>query len=160
VSSAAQHHPLGQPSAGAADGSLSASFPAVAESLASIRNAAASFALQGDAPPDTVDAIRLVCSEAAANVVEHAYINSPGEIHLRAVRNSEAVWIVVADDGQGLVPRPDKRSAGVGFGWMATFSDAMTLEPAFGGGLEMVFRFRLADGPQSESAVHSASGVR
>ena len=160
MSSAAQHHPLGQPSADAADGSLSVSFPAVAESLASIRDAAVAFALQGDASLDTVDAIRVVCSEAAANVVEHAYTNSEGEIHLRAVRNSEALWIVVADDGQGLVPRPGKRSAGVGFGWMARFSDAMTLEPAFGGGLEMVFRFRLAEGEQSESGVPGGSGVR
>jgi len=145
MSRAEQPYPLGQPAADAADGALSISFPAVAGSLASVRDAAVAFASQADLSQDTVEAVRLVCSEAAANVVEHAYPGSDGEIHLRAVRNSEALWVVVADDGQGLRLRPDKRSTGFGFGWMARFSDAMTLEPGPGGGLEVSFRFGVSD---------------
>ena len=122
--------------------------------MACVRDAVVVFAQQADVSQDTVDAIRLVCSEAAANVVEHAYTTSAGEIHVRAVRNSEALWFVVADDGEGLVLRPGKRGAGFGFGWMARFSDAMTLESVPGGGLELSFRFGLGCVPERDATAH------
>lgn len=145
MSPAAQQYPLGQPTSDDAEAVLAKSFPAVAESLGPVRDTVVAFAAQADVSEDTVEAIRLVCSEAAANVVEHAYPASAGDIHLRAVRNSQALWIVIADDGRGLVVRLGKPSTGFGFAWMARFSDAMTLEPAPSGGLELSFRFRLRD---------------
>ncbi len=119
------------------------SFPAVPEQLALVRDAVTQFAEAVNVSVDTLEAMRLVCSEAAANVVEHAYDATPGEVHLTALCEDRTVWLVVADDGRGLTVRRGKPDTGFGFAWMARFSDAMTVEPAPTGGVEVSFRFRV-----------------
>src|SRR5437773_12307758 len=89
-----------------AERSMRASFPAIAASVRKVRHALVVFAESVGAPSQTIEAIRLVGSEAATNVVQHAYNGRPGRIHVRAIhvraiRDSDAIWVAVADQGCG-----------------------------------------------------------
>jgi anti-sigma regulatory factor (Ser/Thr protein kinase) len=135
--------PLDRPDPERAERVIARSFPAVPESLGPLRDAVTRFAEAAGAGSETLEAIRLVSSEAAANAIEHAYDPGSGEVHLTAIHGPGAIWVVVADDGRGLRIHPGRPSAGFGFAWMARFSDAMTVEPAPNGGVEVSFRFRV-----------------
>jgi anti-sigma regulatory factor (Ser/Thr protein kinase) len=111
-----------------------------------VRNAAVEFAEAAGATDETVEAVRLTCSEAAANVVEHAYIATPatpGDIAVTAELDADAIWIVVADQGCGMAFGNSEPGLGLGIVWMAWFSDGLTLRASEGGGLEVTLRFSL-----------------
>jgi serine/threonine-protein kinase RsbW/stage II sporulation protein AB (anti-sigma F factor) len=59
--------------------------------------------------------------EACANAVVHAYRRSPvpGEIHLRALVEDNALVVEVRDDGSGPSPRTDSPGMGLGLPLMA-----------------------------------------
>lgn len=133
--------PLGRPVAKEAERALSRSYPAVPESLSLIRQSLVGFGQESGASTGTVEAIRLVSSEAAANVVAHAYDAEPGCIHITAMCDTQAIWVVVADDGHGLTADRERPGLGVGFPWMALFSDAMTVDSRPSGGLQVSLRF-------------------
>jgi anti-sigma regulatory factor (Ser/Thr protein kinase) len=148
--------PPGGPSgAGAAhapqDGSaaFSASYPARAESVGKARAAVAAFASRSGAAPATVEAVRLAVSEAATNVVVHAYrdLETPGEIDVAAAQAAGELWVIIADNGSGLHPRPDSPGLGLGLGLIAQVSDGLDLVHRAAGGLELRMRFVLAPGP-------------
>jgi anti-sigma regulatory factor (Ser/Thr protein kinase) len=133
--------PLDRPDINDAERVLVEAYPAVAPSVSRVRHAMVGFAEQASASAETVEAIRLVASEAAANVVEHAYRGEPGPLHVTAMLDSEAIWLVISDEGRGLTIDRHRPGLGVGFSWMAIFSDAMTVDSAPGGGLEITLRF-------------------
>src|SRR5256885_6920834 len=58
--------------------SMSVSFPAVTASVRKVRHALVTFARAAGATTDKIEAIRVVASEAATNVVAHAYDGVPG----------------------------------------------------------------------------------
>ena len=116
---------------------------AVPESVRRVRNDIADFAREAGAPDRAVDAIRQASSEAAANVVEHAYEGEPGRIDVRAELEETAIQVVVSDGGRGLAFGNNRLSPGLGFIWMLWFSDSMTLGSSEPGGLEVKMLFSL-----------------
>jgi anti-sigma regulatory factor (Ser/Thr protein kinase) len=124
--------------------SLSESFPAVAESVPHARSAVGAFAAAAGASEEQLHGIRLVVSEAVSNAVLHAYDGSCGQIHVTAALVPGELWVLVADDGCGLRAAPSpSRGLGLGLGWMAQFSDGLTLVTRSSGGLEVRMRFGL-----------------
>ena len=116
---------------------------AVPESLRRVRNDISDFAREAGAPNRAVEAIRQASSEAAANVVEHAYDSEPGRINVRAELERAAIQVVVSDRGRGLAFGNSRPSLGLGFIWMLWFSDSMTLGASEPGGLEVKMLFSL-----------------
>jgi anti-sigma regulatory factor (Ser/Thr protein kinase) len=115
----------------------------VPESVRRVRNAVVEFAETAGASDETVEAVRLTASEAAANVVEHAYGPTPGPIDVTAELDADAIWIIIADQGRGLGFGNSEPGLGLGFIWMAWFSDGLTLAASQAGGLEVTLRFSL-----------------
>lgn len=124
---------------------LSASYPSQAESVAAIRAAVVDFAARHGASPATLDAVRLAVSEAATNVVVHAYRDerARGEIELSASIAGGELWVIVADGGSGLRARRDSPGLGLGLGLIAGVADGIDLVQRAGGGLELRMRFAL-----------------
>jgi serine/threonine-protein kinase RsbW len=122
---------------------LSRSYPAVADSVPRAREEAKGFAESAGASEEQLDAIRLAVSEAATNVVVHAYDGAPGEIQLNACVDEEALWIEVADEGVGLRPRIEGRGLGVGLALISQVTDAFTIATRESGGTEVQMRFGL-----------------
>jgi len=120
---------------------MTVSFPATAASLGKVRLALVTFAQAAGAATEKIEAIRVVASEAATNVVAHAYNEKPGDIHVAASADSDSIWIVIADRGRGL--DADEGAFGTGLAVMTEFSDAMSLTSPPTGGLEVELRFRL-----------------
>ena len=89
-------------------------FPAVADSVPRAREALSTFARAAGASAEQLDSIRLAVSEAATNVVVHAYDDDAGRILLDASLSARELWVLIADDGLGM--RPQIQSAGLGFG--------------------------------------------
>jgi anti-sigma regulatory factor (Ser/Thr protein kinase) len=122
---------------------LSASYAARPESVAAARAAVVEFAASNGASPAKLEAVALAVSEAATNVVVHAYRDAaePGAIEVAAATAGGELLVIVADDGSGLRPRRD--SKGHGFGLIAHVSDGVDLVHRAAGGLELRMRFAL-----------------
>jgi stage II sporulation protein AB (anti-sigma F factor) len=124
--------------------SLNQRYPATAESVPQARKALASFASSAGVTEEQLEGIRLVVSEAVSNAVLHAYDGDGGQIQLTAAVVPGELWILIADDGFGLrAERSGNRGLGLGLGWMAQFSDGLTLVTRSSGGLEVRLRFDL-----------------
>jgi stage II sporulation protein AB (anti-sigma F factor) len=122
---------------------LSESYPASADSIPRARIALGAFAAEAGASEEQQEQVRLVVSEAVTNVVQHAYGDGRGDVHLTATVVSGELWILVADEGRGLCAGSDSAGLGLGLAWMAQFSDGMTLVARSGGGVEVRLRFDL-----------------
>lgn len=131
-----------QPAGADRDG-LSVVFPARPESVAAVRAAVCEFAARMGASPATVDAVRLAVSEAATNVVVHAYRDAgrQGLIEVEASLAGGELWVIVADGGTGLRARRDSPGLGLGLGLIAGVSDGIDLVARASGGLELRMRF-------------------
>ena len=129
------------------------SYAAVPQSLRLVRSDIGDFAGEAGVPDRVVDAIRQACSEAAANVVEHAYEGEPGRIDIRAELEGAAIQVVVSDRGRGLAFGNRRPGRGLGFIWMLWFSDSMTLDCSETGGLEVTMLFRLNRGTRRLQAL-------
>jgi stage II sporulation protein AB (anti-sigma F factor) len=138
--------------------SLNERYPAVADSVPRARKVLATFATAAGVTEDQLEGIRLVVSEAVSNAVLHAYDCDGGEIQVTAAVVPGELWILIADDGFGLrAERSDNRGLGLGLGWMAQFSDGLTLVTRSSGGLEVRLRFDLFE--SAEKAGESGSRV-
>jgi serine/threonine-protein kinase RsbW len=104
------------------DHALDLTVPADVERVRDLREAARTYAEQhGVLRPDDV---ALAVGEACCNVVVHAYLDSEvGEMGLHCECTPTAVEIVVADHGNGLVPRPDSPGLGLGLPIIAQLAD-------------------------------------
>jgi serine/threonine-protein kinase RsbW len=118
-------------------------YPAVPESVAAVRSALEGFARRYRLPPETIDAVTLAASEAATNVVVHAYrdANAPGEIEVAAALAADELWVIVTDAGSGLRPRTDSPGLGLGLAIIAQVADGVDLVKPAAGGLELRMRF-------------------
>jgi len=123
---------------------LSQSCPAVAASVGWARKAVAQFALVAGVHGQRLEEVRLAVSEAVTNAVVYAYDGSPGKIHVIAAVVSDELWIVIADDGNGMRARPSEtRGLGLGLGLIARLSDSLTILTRSSGGVEVRMRFDL-----------------
>jgi anti-sigma regulatory factor (Ser/Thr protein kinase) len=122
---------------------LSYTYPAVADSVPRAREALSTFARSAGATDDQLDSIRLAVSEAATNVVVHAYDDDSGRIQLNAGLSSSELWVQIADDGLGI--RPQVPSPGLGFGLslISQVCDQFEIAERSSGGLEVRMRFAL-----------------
>jgi serine/threonine-protein kinase RsbW len=124
---------------------LDASYPAQPPQVAAIRRAVSGIARRGGADTSTVIRLELAVSEAATNVVLHAY-RSPGasgRVHITACVDMGVLDVCVRDHGCGMAPRPDSPGMGLGLSLMASESDHFEVRSADGGGTEVLLRFLL-----------------
>jgi anti-sigma regulatory factor (Ser/Thr protein kinase) len=137
--------------------SLNEHYPAVPDSVPRARKELSAFAAGAGMTGEQLEGVRLVVSEAVSNAVLHAYDQEQGEIQVTAAVVPGELWILIADEGAGLrAELSENRGLGLGLGWMAQFSDGLTLLTRSSGGLEVRLRFNLF-----EAAVErDASGTR
>jgi anti-sigma regulatory factor (Ser/Thr protein kinase) len=147
--------------------SLHQRYPAAADSIPLARAAVSTFAESAGATTAQLDAIKLAVSEAATNVVIHAYGGHPGEIEVDARLASGELWIQIADDGLGMRPnidsparpnidspaRPniDSPGLGVGVALISQAADAFAISNRASGGTEVQMRFDLRAGRAARS---------
>ncbi|MEJ7824824.1 MAG: ATP-binding protein [Solirubrobacteraceae bacterium] len=131
----------------AADG-LDASYPADPTQVARIRRAVSAVAIYCGVDAETQDRVELAVSEAATNVVLHAYrdARTSGPIHVTAsaVEDGRFLDIVVSDRGIGMSSRSDSPGLGVGLALMAHEADQLEILGGHDGGTDVRLRFALA----------------
>ncbi len=121
-------------------------YPALPESVSAIRAALQSFAERCSISRQTIEAVALAASEAATNVVVHAYrdVEEPGRIEVTAALAADELWVIVTDAGSGLRPRTDSPGLGLGLAIIAQVADGVDLVKPAAGGLELRMRFAVA----------------
>jgi len=132
---------------------LSESRPALAATVGWARKAVAQVALAAGVHAQRVEDVRLAVSEAVTNAVAYAYDDAPGEIYVIAAVVSDELWIVIADDGNGMRARPSEaRGLGLGLGLIARLSDSLTILTRSSGGVEVRMRFDLRKSSEGAAA--------
>lgn len=126
--------------------SLRESYPAIASSVPTARHAIVEFAASAGAGGGQLEAIRLACSEALSNVVQHAYPARHGRIDLAANVAGGELWVLIADDGCGLHAGRDSDGLGLGLALIAQMTDGFTVFERSSGGTELRLRFVLRIG--------------
>jgi anti-sigma regulatory factor (Ser/Thr protein kinase) len=119
-------------------------FPAVADSVRAARDLAAELAAAHGGTRRQVEDVRLAVSEAATNVVVHAYAQSaPGAFRMRAAAGPGELWVTIDDDGCGL--RSPARTPGLGAGLtiMEQLAEPAVFRERAGGGSTVQLRFAL-----------------
>jgi serine/threonine-protein kinase RsbW len=118
--------------------------PAVPGSVRELRHAAVAFAAGHGATTETQGQIALAVSEAATNVVLHAYrvASQPGAVHLDGELVPDAIRLSVRDDGCGMMPRADSPGVGLGMPLIAKVTDE--LQVVSDGGTTVLMSFMLA----------------
>lgn len=110
------------------------------------------------------DAIGVVVSEAVTNAVLHAYRDRerPGDVHVSARVERDAVEISVSDDGLGLRPRPDSPGVGLGIPLMADLADHVEITHPRGRGVRIAAHFALMGpaGPHGRAVPHAGRAER
>jgi serine/threonine-protein kinase RsbW len=142
---------------------LEASYPAQPPQVAAIRRAVAAIARQAGAGTTMLIRLELAVSEAATNVVLHAYRAGPvGRIFVTAGIDRGVLHVQILDHGSGMAPRPDSPGMGLGLGLMASESDLFEVRSVEGGGTEVLLRFDVAepDGPPRQRITGSAARDR
>ncbi len=85
--------------------------------------------------------IALAVTEAATNVVRHAYPDRPGMIDVLAEADDDHLSIRIADAGVGIGKRSRDRGMGAGLRIMAGLADTRVISrPGEGTAVELVFR--------------------
>lgn len=96
-----------------------------------------------DIDPAILSDISVALSEAATNVVIHAYVDrEPGDIELRIEVRHGAVVLTVSDRGRGMQPRADSPGLGIGIpliGKLATSLDMRAGADGIGTEVAMTF---------------------
>jgi anti-sigma regulatory factor (Ser/Thr protein kinase) len=120
---------------------LHTSMPAVPLSVREAREHVGEIAVSLGASDVTVEDLRLCVSEAAANVVRHAYGRDEGELDITVERTGDELTVVVRDDGAGL--SGFQRDGDLGYGLriieQLTRRCAITSAPNMGTEVRMVF---------------------
>ncbi len=91
--------------------------------------------------------VELAASEAATNVVIHAYSDQevPGTIDVSAAVAGDELWVIITDIGIGLRPRPDSPGLGLGLAIIAQLADGVDVVRPAEGGLELRMRFAMVE---------------
>jgi anti-sigma regulatory factor (Ser/Thr protein kinase) len=125
-------------------------WPAVPQSVSEARRAIGEHARALGATPAALSAIQLAVSEAVTNAIQHAYaaVSVPGRILVTAEPvGAASVCVIVADEGQGMRPRPDSPGLGLGLPLIAQLTQGFDVHLGEGGrGTELRMRFDLHRG--------------
>jgi anti-sigma regulatory factor (Ser/Thr protein kinase) len=121
------------------------SVPATPEQVATVRREMSAFALAHGASEATVQAVALAASEAATNVVVHAYRHrdEPGPMIAEAFVEDDEIVVMVSDEGRGMKPRPDSPGAGLGLPIIAQMADRFEVSDRHGSGVAVQMHFPL-----------------
>lgn len=122
---------------------LELTLPARAENVAVVRHA---FGGLGDAlavDGQVLADVKLAVTEACTNVVVHAYPDGEGPMTVSAALDDERLRVVVADEGRGILPRPDSPGLGLGLPLIATLSEHLELAGGDGERTEVRMVFSL-----------------
>ena len=135
---------------------LDASFPAQPPQVAAIRRAVSDVAARSGADASTLLRLGLAVSEAATNVVIHAYRSAPtpGAIDVTATVSDRVLDVCVRDHGIGMSPRLDSPGLGLGLPLIASECDRFEIRCADGGGTEVMLHFELGSRPPPKSQRH------
>lgn len=124
------------------------SFRATAEpaALGALRDALTEFLERAGAGEQLRFEVTLAVSEAANNVLQHAYrqATKPGTIHVGATTTAGRIEVVIEDDGHGLAPRSDSPGAGLGLPLMAQLTDDLDVKRRPDGGTRVAMGWRRA----------------
>jgi anti-sigma regulatory factor (Ser/Thr protein kinase) len=117
------------PEALACDGAVIVRALAEPRTVPSTRAALEAFAAGHGASDAVRSAVALAVTEACANVVVHAYVETeaPGSLEVRACIAETVLVVEVADKGRGMVPRPDSPGLGMGLPLIAQMSDGFEI---------------------------------
>lgn len=96
-----------------------ATFPAVPLGVAAARGEMRAVAQRCGMGEGRVADVVLAVSEAVTNAVVHAQASS---VTISAQRSGEELTVVVSDDGEGLLPRPESKGLGLGLPIIATLA--------------------------------------
>jgi anti-sigma regulatory factor (Ser/Thr protein kinase) len=123
------------------------SVPAEPESVSLVRQAVTGIAVMLGMSPEARDDVRIAVTEAATNVVVHAYPERAGFMRVDVWPDSEVMVIHVTDHGCGIVPRVKRVSPGLGLGipLIAALADEMSItanDDGSGTRVGMTFRIR------------------
>jgi serine/threonine-protein kinase RsbW len=124
---------------------LSESYLAVAESIPHARSAITQFALRSGITGEPLEDVRLALTEAATNVVKHAYPElGTGVFYVTAAVAAEELWVLVSDDGCGY--RASSQVPGLGWGLtlIAKLSQEYVITERGTGGTEVRMRFPIS----------------
>ncbi len=107
-----------------------------------------------------LDDIKTVVSEAANNVVLHAYDGEEGPLEVEVYIDDGALAVVVRDHGQGIRPRvpSDEPVTGIGLSVIQALTDRVEFRNAPGGGTEVRMEFTAPGARRPEPVVAAASG--
>jgi anti-sigma regulatory factor (Ser/Thr protein kinase) len=101
--------------------------PARAENVAVVRHAFGGLGDALDVPDHALADVKLAVTEACTNVVVHAYPEGEGPMAVSAGLAGDALTVVVADEGRGILPRPDSPGLGLGLPLIATLASSLEL---------------------------------
>jgi len=125
-------------------------WPAVPQSVSEARRAIGERARALGATPAALSAIQLAFSEAITNAIQHAYTESAatGRVLVTAEPvSTSSLCVTVADEGQGMRPRPDSPGLGLGLPLISQMTQSFDVHLGPGGrGTELRMRFDLLRG--------------
>lgn len=119
------------------------SVPATAEQVGELRNQAHELLAAHGLDEQTLSDISVALSEAATNVVVHAYVDrEPGEMELRVEVRHGAVVLTVSDRGRGMQPRADSPGLGIGIPLIGKLASSLDMRAGPDGiGTEVAMTF-------------------
>ena len=126
---------------------LYGSCPAHPTEVALIRRAVSDVARRRGASNAILTRLELAVTEAATNVVLHAYREPAhvGHIHACARVIGHELEVAIRDDGVGMSPHPESPGLGLGLSLMAHESDGCEISRPASGGTEVRMRFALRE---------------
>ncbi len=129
---------------------LAQTYPAAVESIAALRATVGDFAARAGASRATVERIKLAVSEAATNVLVHAYhADRSGLIHIQGSVAAGEVRITVADTGTGLrATDHDRPGLGLGLALISHLADNVQFLRGSTRGLRVLMSFALPARPR------------
>jgi anti-sigma regulatory factor (Ser/Thr protein kinase) len=124
---------------------LELTLPSRPENVAVVRHALGGFGDALDVPDQALADIKLAVTEACTNVVVHAYPEGEGPLGISAWVRDHRLTVVVHDQGQGMLPRPDSPGLGLGLPLIATLAESLELGTGINERTEVRMTFLLTE---------------
>ena len=132
--------------------------PAQAQNVIVVRQAVAGLGEALGLPPQRVDDLKTVITEACNNVVLHAYDeDEDGALEVTATATDGAIALEVRDRGRGFQPATgvqDESSLGLGLPLIASLSDGFEIKGGAGEGTRMTMHFELTERSAGSNGGH------
>ncbi|HWQ62328.1 MAG TPA: anti-sigma F factor [Negativicutes bacterium] len=122
---------------------ITMAFPSSSENVGIARVTAAAFAAQLDLTLNDIEEIKVAVSEAITNAVIHGYGDTAGEIRFTLELDGDRLEFTVTDFGKGIADieqarqpsySTDPERMGLGFVFMDSFMDELSVESTVGKG--------------------------